>query len=73
MTLAATTLLPQIALVVFLTIFCTIVLWLWLTPKSRWKKDARIPIDEAPQARDDNAADSIEPTRNAHERRSNHE
>lgn len=50
LSLAVTSLGAQIALVIFLTIFVGAIFWLWLTPKSRWKKDARIPLDEAKRA-----------------------
>jgi len=56
MTLAVSSLGAQIALVFFLTLFITVIFWLWLTPKRRWKKDSRIPIDEAPQVNDDDGA-----------------
>lgn len=53
MTLAVSTLGAQIALVFFLTLFLTVIIWLWLTPKKRWNKDARIPLDEVPQVYDE--------------------
>lgn len=52
MTLAFTSIGPQIALVVFLTLFLGVILWLWLTPRRRWEHDARIPLDDAPQRSD---------------------
>ncbi|MBX3355857.1 MAG: cbb3-type cytochrome c oxidase subunit 3 [Phycisphaeraceae bacterium] len=53
MTLAFTSIGAQIALVVAMTFFIGVVLWIWLTPKRRWDKDARIPIDDEPQNYDD--------------------
>lgn len=50
--LAATSLGAQIALVVFLALFLGVVAWLWIVPKKRWNRDARLPLDDAPRAPD---------------------
>ena len=41
-------LLPIVSLLFFLGLFVGVVLWLFLTRKSRWDADARIPLDDGP-------------------------
>ncbi|MBM4114187.1 MAG: hypothetical protein FJ253_12590 [Phycisphaerae bacterium] len=46
----AGSMLSQVALVVAVLLFVGILVWLWLTPRSRWRRDAEIPLDESPRA-----------------------
>jgi len=55
--LALASLGPQIALVVFIVIFIGVIAWLWIVPKKRWNRDARLPIDDAPRAAERNETD----------------
>lgn len=40
--------LPIVSLVFFFALFVGVLLWLFLTKRSRWEADARIPLDDGP-------------------------
>ncbi len=41
---------PTASLVVFLALFVSLVAWVFLVPKARWQRDARIPLERDAQA-----------------------
>lgn len=55
-------LLPSISLVIFVTLFVGILLFLVLTRKERWAKDARIPLEPDPVEPRTPPASSKEPS-----------
>jgi len=48
MILAAGSLLSQVALIVAMSLFVGIIVWLWVTPRARWRNDAQIPLSDEP-------------------------
>lgn len=40
--------LPVLSLLIFLSLFLALLAWLALVPTARWKRDARMPLEEAP-------------------------
>lgn len=40
--------LPVLSLLFFLSLFLALLAWLVFTPTARWKRDARMPLEEAP-------------------------
>lgn len=62
MTLAVSSSGAQIALIVAIVTFVGVIVWLWRTPARRWRRDARLPIDDAPRAP---AAGSAPPDRSS--------
>ena len=44
---------PTASLVIFLALFVSIVAWVFIVPKARWRRDAEIPLERdatAPRA-----------------------
>lgn len=41
---------PTISLVIFLSLFIAIVIYVFVVPKSVWNKDAQIPLQDSPRA-----------------------
>jgi hypothetical protein len=39
---------PVLSLLMFLSLFVGVLLWLWIVPARRWQRDARMPLEEAP-------------------------
>jgi hypothetical protein len=39
---------PAVSLIIFLVLFIGMLAWLFLVPSARWKRDARMPLEEAP-------------------------
>jgi cbb3-type cytochrome oxidase subunit 3 len=40
---------PELSLLFFFGVFIGMVVWLVLSKSSRWRRDARIPLDDLPQ------------------------
>ena len=40
--------LPTLSMLIFLSLFLGLLAWQFLTPTARWRRDARIPLEEAP-------------------------
>lgn len=41
---------PTASLVIFLSLFVTIVVWVFIVPKARWQRDAEIPLERDAKA-----------------------
>ncbi len=39
---------PVISLLIFLALFAGMLAWLWIVPRSRWQRAARMPLEEVP-------------------------
>ena len=39
---------PSMSLIIFLVLFIGMLAWLFLVPSARWKRDARMPLEDAP-------------------------
>lgn len=48
MMLAEGSLLSQVSLIVAMALFTGILVWLWATPKSRWRRRSEIPLSDEP-------------------------
>lgn len=47
--LAESGLMPTLALILFLLLFAGIVAYVFIVPKSRWQKDAQLPLENLKQ------------------------
>lgn len=39
---------PSVSLIVFLLLFIGMLVWLFVVPSTRWARDARMPLEDAP-------------------------